>query len=337
MKGPGPRHEAPESAPWALPGDVLAAIAESETTIAVVGATGWMGRASLDLLGEVLGPALEGRVRAFSSRQTPIRLASGQTLMSEPLSALSALPQRPTVFLHYAFLTKDRVADFSLSDFVALNRQIADTVVHAAQTVPVRGLFVPSSGAVYRPDRTLDDDITANPYGVLKVEDERRFLDLAERLGCPLVVPRVFNLAGPYINKHGAYALSSILLDILGGGPVRLRATQPVLRSYIHVSDLVGLALAHLLCGDGSALPPFDTAGEREIEVGELAELAREILGVSGVVIERPALTTGSPNRYVGNGATMATLARSRGLSLRALPAQIADTARFLASAEPAP
>ena len=82
----------------------------------------------------------------------------------------------------------------------------------------------------------------------------------------------------------------------------------------------------------GDPLPdrPFDTAGEREVEVGELAELAIATVGRPTIAVERPPMVRTGIDRYVGDGSEMDTLASAYDLDLKGLPDQILDTARFL-------
>jgi UDP-glucuronate decarboxylase len=243
---------------------------------------------------------------------------------------LRDLPAGRYCFLHNAFLTRDKVAAYPLADYIARNRAISAAVAEAAAKVSVTGFFLPSSGAVYSKDRTLDRDLTKNPYGALKIEDEERFAALAEQSNFALAVVRVFNLSGPYINKIGSYALSSILDDILHRRTVVLKARHPVLRSYVQICDLIGLVLALLGRAKASDRWLFDTAGETVVEVGALAELARAVMGEPDLAIDRPALAGGEPeDRYVGDGAAMADLARRHDIVFRPLSEQIRDTADY--------
>jgi nucleoside-diphosphate-sugar epimerase len=199
---------------------------------------------------------------------------------------------------------------------------------HVRKTRP-EGILMVSSGAVY-----LGDELATNPYGVMKARDERRFFELRGGLGgsgAPprIVIPRLFNLAGPFLNKP-EYVLGSILSDIAQGGPIQLHATHPVVRSYVHVRDLVELAFAIML-GDGPVpLEAFDTAGEREIEVGELAEHAITVLGESGIEIRRPPLDHSPPDRYVGSSDVINGLAHLYGVEFTKLSRQIEDTAFYM-------
>ena len=302
-----------------------------EANFVIVGARGWLGRATLDILDAALGENVAQRVQAFGSEAAVLALPSGRRIEMLPLSDLALLPQhQPTVFLHYAFLTKDRVDAFNLGDYVRLNTQISETVALAAERANTQGIFVPSSGAVYGPERKLTTDLAGNPYGALKLADERRFTALAERLGCRLVIARVFNLAGPYINKHSAYALSSIIIDVLGGGPIKLRAAHPVVRSYVHVGDLLAIALG-LLCQPREAeLTVFDTAGECEVEVGALARRAAVGMGAPQMQIVRPEVASAPVDRYVGDAESLLRAAGRCDIALRPLDDLILDTAGYL-------
>ena len=177
------------------------ALADRDVCFAVTGATSWLGRATLDMLDSALGPKASDRVYAFSSRSREIKLRAGRSVRVHALNNLDHLANdKRYIFLHYAFLTRARVAMYSHDDYIAGNAAITDTVSRTVAERKTIGLFVPSTGAVYRKDGTLDDNITANPYGVLKLRDEAHFARIAAQLGISLTMVRIFNLAGPYIN-----------------------------------------------------------------------------------------------------------------------------------------
>ncbi len=196
-------------------------------------------------------------------------------------------------------------------------------------------MFLASSGAVYGPGRAFDEDLARNPYGVLKRRDELLFADACRAAGTRLAVARIFNLSGPYINKLDSYALASFLIDALAGRPIAIRAAQRVERSYVHVGDVVGLALAILLDPTNEAVA-FDTAGERVVEVGELAAMVRDLVGRPDLDIGRPPVDASRPaDRYVGDGAAMTALARRYGLARLDLAEQVRQTAEYLREVRP--
>jgi UDP-glucuronate decarboxylase len=303
---------------------------ESGLDVVVTGGGGWLGQATLEMLETSLGRETSARVHVFASSRRSMRLRSKTELEVFPLKDLPRLTVGPHLLAHYAFATRELVAQLGHIDYVSHNREITGLVAdHVARTRPV-GMLMMSSGAVY-----LGDQLASNPYGVLKAREERRFSDVVATLGqtgpAPrAVVPRLFNLAGPFLNKPDRYVLGSILRDIAKGGPIQLHATHPVVRSYVHVRDLVDLAFAVML-GEGPApFEPFDTAGDREIEVGDLAKLAAAVMGKPEMPINRPPLDHTEADRYVGDSEPINALARLYGVEMSSLPRQIEDTAAFM-------
>jgi UDP-glucuronate decarboxylase len=314
---------------------VATRLVDSELGVVVTGGGGWLGQATLEMLDGALGPKLASKVQVFGSSSRRMALRSGRSIAVEPMGQLANRDRaRHTAQLvaHYAFVTREHAGTQSLSAYMDTNRAISDVAVDLAAREETVGVFVPSSGAVYGPDRTVEEELDANPYGALKLIDERRFSRLA---GGPtnrrVVVSRVFNLAGPFLNKPDLYALGTILTDIARGGPVRIRAARPVIRSYVHVQDLVELAFAAMLGLVPVPDRPFDTAGEIEVELAQLAELAAVVLGRPEMPVERPPLTEAAADRYVGDRTTLARMAAEHELALRTLTTQIEDTADYLA------
>ncbi len=316
----------------ALPDDLARSLRATDHRILVTGASGWIGCATLHMLHAVLGPEAFGRrVRAFAGRARPLALMAGIEVPLLPLEALGEVENGPSLLFHYAFLGKERVADMALADYVAANARITAIVRQAVDRLRPAGLFLTSSGAVYRSDRSIESDLAANPYGVLKHRDERAFAEACAAAGTKLVTARVFNLSGEYINKLSSYALSSFILDALAGRPIVVRAARRVERSYVYVGDVVSLAMACLL-DDRPAPPVFDTAGERVVEMGELAALAREVCGRPDLPIQRaPMDESMAADRYVGDGQGMHLACRS---AMHATHRQqVEATARFLGNA----
>ncbi len=303
-----------------------ASLVDSGLEVVLTGAGGWLGQATLEMLESSFGTQMVSRTHLFASSHRGMTIRSGTRLEVHPLKDLPRLRIGPHLLVHCAFATRERVSQLGTSNYVALNEAITELVVGHVRTSRPIGIVVPSSGAVY-----LGDNLATNPYGVLKKRDEGLFLDaVQEGSTSRLVIPRLFNLAGPFLNKPDLYVLGSVIRDIVRGGPIQLRATSPVVRSYVHVVDLVDLTFAMMLGEDPIPLEAFDTAGEREIEVGELAELAASVLGQPGMAIQRPPLEDIPVDRYVGDSALMNALANSYRIEMKALPDQIKDTAAYL-------
>ncbi len=317
--------------------------------IILTGGGGWIGQAVLEMLDDSLGDVLASRVRVFGSNTRELILRSGKTVPCQKLETIRHMAGgAPKLFFHCAFLTKDRLQDQSVDAFIAGNKAISDTVANAIEANDVRGLFMPSSGAVYKkgtcfprdssapkgataPAYVLDDDLEANPYGVMKRQDEERFLKLAQAKKMPVCIPRLFNLAGPFINKIELYALASMIASCNGGQGITIRAPHRVIRSYIHVADLVTLGFDMLLNPHKDDVPVFDTAGEVAVELSELAVTIRKVLDKPNVAIFRSELVPDKDDKYVGRSEEFTRMMLSHGLTMRPIDVQIHDTADYLA------
>lgn len=308
--------------------DIRESLLSRDAHVIVTGASGWLGQAALEMLEAVYGRQFQSRVMAFSNTPKPILLRSGTVVSAQRFSDLAHMDLPPAIILHCAFLTREHAQLQPMADYAAANREIRRVLLGALKRNGALGFFVPSSGAVYRADRSLETDEAANPYGVLKLEDEEAFAEIAQRLGFPCVVLRVFNLSGPFINKVSSYALASIIYDIQSGGPIRLRADIPVWRSYAAVDDVINLGMTLLLRGE--RLTPFDIAGDEPIEIGDLARRVAVRMDRPDMQISRPALTGGLGSFYLGEGEVFFAQARQAGLALKPLDEQISSTAAYM-------
>lgn len=276
----------------------------------ITGAGGWLGQAALEMAHKS-----GTTIHAFGASARLHRLQDGTEISIQPLTALPKRPIRDAIIFHLAFLTREHAAKMPLADYEKANRAISALVENFIRDNGARGLFVPSSGAVYAP--------APNPYGALKREDEARFAALP----IPKALIRVFNLAGPFINKLNSYALACIISDLLAGRPVTLRAAHPVRRGYAHVNDVLNIALGLIL--NNTSPPVFDTWGE-PIELSALAARAAALLG-KPITILRPEWQNGAADDYLGGAVAYLAHAESLNLKPASLDRQIFDTARYLA------
>jgi nucleoside-diphosphate-sugar epimerase len=172
-------------------------------------------------------------------------------------------------------------------------------------------------------------------YGRLKLDDEAVFADWSRQRNKRAVIARVFNLSGPYINKQSSYALACFIADALAGRPIEIRATRPVLRSYVAISELMSVAFGALTDGEAGPIL-FDTAGDCLYEMAQIAEAVREVFGQQAG-IRRLAMTDEAPDRYVGDGDIYRRLRSWLAVEPVDFISQIEDTARFMADPAPNP
>lgn len=306
---------------------IAKALQQNEHRIVLTGASGWLGRATLDLLQDALGDAFAERVFCFGSRQAEMRLSDTQQIMQQPLIDLRDLPSRPTYLLHLAFLTKDRAETMREADYSAANRAIRQLVLEALDPIGVEAAFIASSGAAHFADDPLAKS-AMQLYGRLKREDEDAFAAWANCSGKSLAIARIFNVSGPHVNKLPSYALSSFILDALAGRPVTVQARHDVRRGYVAIRELMSLVFA-LLLEQRVEIIRFDSGGE-EIELGELASAIASPLGCS---IERPNRSDGPADVYLGDDLNYQRLLDQHRIDRVSLAEQINETTTFLKSA----
>ena len=315
---------------YVRPVDLIAdALRGTDEIVAVTGATGWFGAVALDLLYEALGDHAPGRVVGYASSAREVAVSNGRTVTVRPLVDLASQDPPPTTLLHFAFLTRDKVAALGVDAYTSQNVAITATVLDAIAKHRPRHVVVASSGAVHSSVGRLVSDLPSDPYGTLKHMDELVFRAATRDVGGVCVIPRVFSVAGERMTKPGLYALGSMIGMAAVGGPIEVRAQGPVLRSYCGVDEVVALALWVALSGRDAV---FDTCGT-VVEIGDLAHLVAQVQGLDVDVVQRTWDPDVVPDRYVGDGRVMEELATEAGLSLRSLPALVRETSAWLTGA----
>lgn len=287
----------------------------------MTGASGWFGATALDLLFAAPGEAADGRVVGYAGSGREITLPSGRAVEVRPLAELLT-DEPPAVLLHFAYLTRDRAGEVALGDYVTSNVAISAIVQEAVRRHRPQLMVTASSGAVHEPDGTLAHDLATNPYGTLKVLDELAFARAAEQVGAGWAVPRVFAVAGAGITKPEKYALGSMIQAARDGGPVEIRATRPVYRTYCGVDEVIALALW------AAAHRPsvFDTHGHL-VEMADLAAAVARTVG-NGCAVARAAFEPTQPaDRYVGEPTVFRQLVADSGLRLATLDELVIATA----------
>jgi nucleoside-diphosphate-sugar epimerase len=310
-----------------LTGEGARRLARSDLRVVVVGAGGWLGLATLELLQRLLGADFDRRVRAFGSNARTLHLRGGARVEQAAAEDLRRLAPAPSLVLHLAYLTQERAKTMSGEAYEAANRAISSNVLESLDPIGATGVFVASSGAAYAAD---DPGAAASLrlYGSLKREDERAFATWAGQGDRRASIARIFNLSGPYINKTSSYALACFIADALAKRPVSVAAARPVYRSYVPISQLMSV-VSGVLMDDRAGSVVFDTAGDRAHEIGEVAAEVAAALGGAVPVVRGP-LSSEAADRYVGDGAKYDELRLHYGVGPAAFTDQILETAQFM-------
>jgi nucleoside-diphosphate-sugar epimerase len=261
-----------------------------------------------------------GRLRVFASKPGRMRLEDGTTLGLEALAGAAPLAGPDWTVVHFAALGKDRTVDLSVADYVARSEALQDAALRLIAGADRPRLIFASSGAVHGPGGgppALADE----PYGHMKALQEVALADWCAVNGARLTTCRVFNVGGPYGNKLELYALSSLIRAALAGGDISIRARGAVLRSYVHVEELMAV-----LMGPAPSSEPFDSGGLEVVEIGDLAGMICTQLGLDPARIVRQRDPGAPVSRYAGDGAVYQAAVRSLGLTPIGIEAIVSDS-----------
>ena len=302
-------------------------LARPSSCVAIVGASGWVGMALADHVLAVRPDLPPHRLRLFGSSRRALELR-GQRPLIEPLDAMARLGNGEWLILHAAIVGGDRVEGGDLLEVRRRNDALLGRVLALADTGETRRLVAFSSGAVGRPDIGSPDRLA---YTAMKRDHEATVAEWARRTGKPVLIPRVFNLGGPFINHTEAYALGAFILAFAQRGRITIGAVDPVFRSFVHVSEMARVIL-DMAVNETQSADPFDVGGAEVVELGALARAVGQTLGRSDPPIDRAEPGEGPGDWYVGDGRRYQNALFRRGEHPTPLAQTVADTVAYLAA-----
>jgi UDP-glucuronate decarboxylase len=307
---------------------VVNSITSSDCIYIIIGASGWIGRATVEYLSEVLGSNSGERIKLFGSSARKYKTNNGITLEINDLKSNGFTTQKPCLVFHYAFLTMDKVKDMTLEDYVANNIAIRNSVLSLLNKIPFIGLTVPSSGAIYDfLHNSKSRTAAANIYGRLKYEDEYFFEGVSATRNTSFFCPRVFNISGPFINKPEVYALSSFILKAIANTNIEILSAHPVIRAYSPIQTLIELQL--LCSGKEGSCERFDFASDEKIEIGDLAQIIAKKFNVS-IIRNVNYSSEAQSDTYLGEVTRLKQLMGLYKMPTINLDRQISNTADYL-------
>lgn len=295
----------------------------------VTGPSGWIGRTLLARLASELGDAIGAKVIAFASSARSQSLSPTQSMEVRALETLAPTDVAGAHLIHLAYLTKEKAEQLGERSFTETNLAIDDAVLTAISSAATAGaapasIFVASSGAAGMAiaGRSL------HPYGLGKLRQEARFLEIAARFDIPTIAGRIFNLSGPNINKLSSYAISDFALQALESGNIMISSEIPVFRSFLHVEDLCALIAGAAHQGMGAARP-VDLCGSEIVEMEDLAAAVVRAVG-GNRTIGRGPVDWSDTNAYIGDFVQTKMLAMQLDIPLAGFERQVQDTVDWI-------
>jgi nucleoside-diphosphate-sugar epimerase len=263
-------------------------------------------------------------VYAFGSKDGFIQSTGFNTgRIQIPIYALSSLLElvghkKNVLVIHAAFLTKDRIPEIGLDQYIKTNKWITEKVNSLMNKVSSCRLSLISTGAVTRIDNEDSDRaIKVNPYGALKLEEEKLLSDSGETQ-----IFRIYALSGRFIRDPHKFALGDFLMRARAGMPIIVSSPSPVIRGYGHAGDIARSAISWLQ--SNAAKSGIISTVSDVLSLCELAGLISSIYSLPPAIVMQ--ITGQNPDIYTCNPHEFRLFASRLGIELTTISNQIHDT-----------
>ena len=244
----------------------------------ISGATGWLGRATINhLLNNVGTPPKE--IFALGSRERIERFGPHEIQIYTNQSIPKNLKVK--IYFDFAFVTREYVNRLGVTKYAEANREIISRSEALLDEMRPGCVFLASSGAVYD---SIEKKGSSTIYGALKLEQEERIRIKCKEIDSRLSICRIFNLSGAFITKSETFALANFLTSANESRQITVLAQNEVFRRYCNDEELIALILA--MYQDNFAYE-FDSGGYL-VELRELAKIVKECVGNDVIINTAP-------------------------------------------------
>ena len=239
------------------------------------------------------------------------------------------------VVFHLAYLTQEQ-SYLGQQDYIAAVDQINTQVVSLINKFDVNALIYASSGAAKSAFGQVEpNDFGKVIYGKLKARDETYFGRICEERDIRFLSPRIYSLAGKFINKPKAYAIADMIIQAELDRNIIVQAKHGVWRSYVDVVDLITVLWQTTVDSDSRKNYPavFDVAHTVEVEMLDLARAVASHFNLPDSAIHRyPIDDTRSTDRYIGDRDVFLAMGNNCGVTFADLNSMVATTVEYMGS-----
>jgi nucleoside-diphosphate-sugar epimerase len=288
--------------------------------IAVTGASGWLGKSTLEIV-KASGHDMT-KVVALASTKKDIVLDDGMVINAHPITAPPDLIQETEVLIHLAYLTRDKVSSVGYDKYVLTNLDLTSIALSWLANFPIKSFVTVSSGA--RNDQSTgapETNIRSNPYGFLKRVDELIFEEECNRRGIAAVIARLWGATGLDMMDAEKYAIGNFVISALKNQKIEISSGHQVVRRYVDSREFMQVCIELAKLGVSAN---FDSGGP-EIEIGQLAhEIDRQFGG--NIEISRPSESNREDDLYFPKSKDFEEYARISKINLSSIQEQISNT-----------
>ena len=199
--------------------------------ILIYGATGWLGKITLDYLNRYY-PNYETILVSRTSSNFNIGNRSYTTISSQ--EALEIKSQNIDFFLNYAFLTQDKIKKLGDSLYLKETNKIINFYREFVSNNIIKKSLLISSGAVYWKGTKKE-----NSYTLQKIKQENEFLDSSKSREIDYIIARVFAIIGNYYDLNKNYAFVDFVESAKLKKTINISSINKVERSYLYFDSFL--------------------------------------------------------------------------------------------------
>lgn len=199
--------------------------------VLIFGATGWLGKITLDYLNRYY-PKYEIILVSSSSGNFNMGTRNYTTISSQ--EALELKSQNIDFFLNYAFLTQDKIKKLGNSLYLKQTNKIIDFYKEFVNNNTVKKSLLISSGAVY-----WKNTYKENLYSLQKINQENDFLDSSKAKKIDYIIARVFAIIGNYYDPNKKYAFVDFVESAKLKKTINISSKNKVERSYLYFESFL--------------------------------------------------------------------------------------------------
>ena len=218
------------------------------------------------------------------------------------------------ILFNAAFLRKEFLKRLTHYEYVTKNNQISTFALSLLEDFQPSVFINLSSGAAAQ--KTMD--VKVDPYGFLKLEWERRFLEACSLISIKLINCRIYSLTGRFINEFQNLALSQFILSALHDKKIDVRSAN-TLRTYVDSETLCHLLFCMAFQGEKLS---FDSGGVLT-SMESLANSIKSLLNVQEIDLK---LSNDYSENYFGDHADFQKLLDEFNINLESLDEQVSRT-----------
>lgn len=282
--------------------------------VVVTGASGWMAR---ELISGMLAASTDKfQILPVARSSSEIFLDSSLNYTTVPWKLDEIATWAPEVVVHSAFITRDRMHDYTTSEYELDCRRLTERALNIVKLPSVRSVLLLTSGAAL---------VDADSYSLQKRHEEARFQRECNWLGRDLLLARLWSVSGRFCTKPEIFAFSDFVTQAIDFGRIQVRSTGPVWRKYVDAQEYLLVCLNALLSGRCGEISSTGTL----VELHDLARMVGDHFNAT-VEFEHRSWVNGPQDSYYSNSPRMEIEASQMDERFKTLDEQIETVGRAL-------